>query len=119
MKPEILTLIFLFETSGDHKFRMATLADEFLADLEDDEEDVQDELDCEMKDEIGRSEIKDEPGVAQMQYQSIDDVDSVTQLLTSDDFKDSMIRIREGLNQNPKPWFGLVEQNPEYQLVVK
>ena len=50
---------------------------------------------------------------------SIDDVDSVTQLLESSDFKDSMIKIRASLGENPKPWFGLVEQNPEYQLVVK
>ena len=64
-------------------------------------------------------EIKNEPGVAQMEYQSIDDIDSVTQLLKSDDFKDSMLKIKESLGVNPKPWFGLVEQNPEYQLVVK
>ena len=54
-----------------------------------------------------------------MEYQSIDDIDSVTQLLKSDDFKDSMLKIKDSLGVNPKPWFGLVEQNPEYQLVVK
>merc|ERR1712227_504713 len=37
----------------------------------------------------------------------------------SDDFKDSMLKIKDSLGVNPKPWFGLVEQNPEYQLVVK
>lgn len=98
---------------------MATLAEEFLADLEDDEEDVQDELDQEMKEERHRKDVKNEPGTKQMQYQSIDDVDSVTQLLQSADFKESMVKIRAGLGENPKPWFGLVEQNPEYQLVVK
>jgi len=97
---------------------MATLADEFLADLEDDEEDVLDQHDVEMKEET-KADIKNEPGVTQMEYQSIDDIDSVTQLLKSDDFKDSMLKIKDSLGVNPKPWFGLVEQNPEYQLVVK
>jgi len=39
--------------------------------------------------------------------------------LDSKDFAEAMDSIRNGLDQNPKPWFGLVEQNPEYQLVVK
>merc|ERR1712130_884243 len=78
-----------------------------------------DELDVEMKEEINRTaQVKKEPEI-EMQYQSIDDVDSVTQLLESSDFKDSMVKIRASLGENPKPWFGLVEQNPEYQLVVK
>jgi len=98
---------------------MATLADELAADFEDDEEDILEEHDIEMKEEIHRTDVKKEPGTAQMEYQSIDDVDSVTQLLQSDDFQESMVKIREGLDQNPKPWTGLVEQNPEYQLVVK
>jgi len=98
---------------------MATLADELAADFEDDEEDVIEEHDIEMKEEIHRTaQVKKEPEI-EMQYQSIDDVDSVTQLLESSDFKDSMIKIRASLGENPKPWFGLVEQNPEYQLVVK
>ena len=44
---------------------------------------------------------------------------SVIELLDSKDFAEAMESIRNGLDQNPKPWFGLVEQNPEYQLVVK
>merc|ERR1712130_281227 len=98
---------------------MTTLADELAADFEDDEEDVIEEHDVEMKEEINRTaQVKKEPEI-EMQYQSIDDVDSVTQLLESSDFKDSMVKIRASLGENPKPWFGLVEQNPEYQLVVK
>ena len=40
-------------------------------------------------------------------------------LLDSKEFFESMEQIREGLNAAPMAWSGLVEQNPEYQLVVK
>ena len=51
--------------------------------------------------------------------QNIDDVDRVIELLHSQEFAEAIEQIKGGLDSNPKPWFGLVEQNPEYQLVVK
>ena len=48
---------------------MATLADELAADFEDDEEDVIEEHDIEMKEEIHRTaQVKKEPEI-EMQYQ--------------------------------------------------
>lgn len=100
---------------------MATLADEFLADLEDDEDDVHDEMDFQsstgLKSESGA--VKLEPDIKPENIQSIDDVDSVTALTSSTEFQEYMQNIKECLGENPKPWFGLVEENPDYKLVVK
>ena len=49
--------------------------------------------------------------------QSIDDIDSVTNLMQSSEFHEYMRDIKERVGENPKPWFGLIEQNPEYLLV--
>ena len=62
-------------------------------------------------------EVESKPSTTKIQ--SIDDVDSVIELLHSPEFAEAIEQIRGGLDSNPKPWFGLVEQNPEYQLVVK
>ena len=112
---------------------MATLADELLADLEDEEEDIEDELimrgggdgggannDDGIKAEVKMEEDEEyESKPAPTKIQNIDDVDSVIELLHSHEFAEAIEQIRQGLDANPKPWFGLVEQNPEYQLVVK
>jgi len=102
---------------------MTTLADEFLADLEDDEEDVIDEMEFDAAQSSGfKSEpgdVKTEPEVKMENVQSIDDIDSVTNLMQSSEFHDYMRDIKERVGENPKPWFGLIEQNPEYLLVVK
>merc|ERR1711892_46176 len=112
--------------------KMATLADELLADLEDEAEDIEDDLvlrggdgggnmgDMSFKAEVKMEEdeeIEAKPQTSKIQ--NIDDVDSVIELLHSQDFAEAIEQIRHGLGANPKPWFGLVEQNPEYQLVVK
>jgi len=103
---------------------MASLADELLADLEDEEEDIEDEIglqagEADIKDEVKMEVEEVDAKMPKEKIQSIDDVDSVIELLDSKDFAEAMELIRNGLDQNPKPWFGLVEQNPEYQLVVK
>merc|ERR1711935_834985 len=112
--------------------KMATLADELLAVLEDEAEDIEDDLvlrggdgggnmgDMSFKAEVKMEEdeeIEAKPQTSKIQ--NIDDVDSVIELLHSQDFAEAIEQIRHGLGANPKPWFGLVEQNPEYQLVVK
>ena len=65
-----------------------------------------------------KQEIPETEGKGKIEH-SIDDIESVTKLLNSENFLYDMEMIQQQLKVEPKAWSGLVEQNPEYQLVVK
>ncbi|CAI9092884.1 OLC1v1028241C1 [Oldenlandia corymbosa var. corymbosa] len=98
---------------------MATLADSFLADLEelsDNEADVNDEENL----DAGLMEEDVDGDLADIEALNYDDLDSVSKLQKSQRFKDIMQKIEDALTKGTENSSQsiILEDDPEYQLIV-
>lgn len=96
---------------------MATLAESFLADLEDLSDGEGEEEEAALE---GEDDAMDEPD--DIEALNYDDLDAVAHLMKSDRYKTLMTKVRAGLSDtNPTPIstkVGAIEDNPDYQVIV-